>query len=372
MSSITSWPSASIPGVVIPANSPPSDDRQNSIGTDSILRDRPERSAGCKPARQPVRFAVRALSGAIAPEGQGRDHEVRLRPTGSSQGGSAVSDRSRPLCRRRQSLKSGLPSLSALTVCACPLARDRCDGGAEGARRARSLHQCRRDGVRARRPPLHGAAHKHRRHAVGQPALSAAGQRPRAPCRPDRRGRRRGDIVAGARCGGTDRLRLRAAAADRRHRRRAQSGRTAGVGRRAWEPLLSLAKRRPQGDRRGLRRCRPHHPDFGRQQSRRGQCHGAARLARHLRSGHAPLHALYRQPGRPHAPHGDRGHPGRARARPARADARRRRRLRHEGHGVCRSGAGAVAGAHGRPAGQVDLRALRGLPQRHAGPRQCD
>ena len=41
MSSITSWPSASIPGVVIPANSPPSDDRQNSIGTDSILRDRP-------------------------------------------------------------------------------------------------------------------------------------------------------------------------------------------------------------------------------------------------------------------------------------------------------------------------------------------
>ena len=129
--------------------------------------------------------------------------------------------------------------------------------------------------------PVPGGLEAPRRQRV-PPALSGAGQGPRALCRRLCRLRRRGDLPSGARCGRADRGRLRAAAGLRVDRRGDQGRRAAGLGRLPRQYRLRAALRRQGRDRGGVRERRPCRQASLCHQSRdRGQ-HGAARLPRRL------------------------------------------------------------------------------------------
>ena len=142
------------------------------------------------------------------------------------------------------------------------------------------------------------------------------------------------------------RRRSRRAAALRRHRQR----------------LHRCRGRRRRGDRGGVRArraCRAAR-DLGPARHRRAD--GAARRGRRLRSGDRALHAATPARGGVVRPEERaRGDPRRAAEPRARRRARRRRQFRHPQLLLSRIRAGGLGGASARPAGEMDLRAPRGV-----------
>ena len=88
--------------------------------------------------------------------------------------------------------------------------------------------------------------------------------------------------------GRTDRGRLRAAAGHRRHRRRRQARRDAGLGRLQGQHLLRRDPRRQGQDRGGLRQGRACRQGASRHQPRHHRVDGAARLGRRLQRHRRP------------------------------------------------------------------------------------
>ena len=135
------------------------------------------------------------------------------------------------------------------------------------------------------------------------------------------------------------------------------------------ECLLRWRAWRCGGDRRRLCPRRPRDPvrDLGAARHRRAD--GAARRARRLRSADRPLHGLCRQRRRGAAEERSRHHARRAAGKSPRADAGRRRQFRHPRHDLCRVRAGGMGGEKARPAGEMDHRAPRVVPERLPGAR---
>ena len=167
---------------------------------------------------------------------------------------------------------------------------------------------------------------------------------------------------------------------DRRRLRRAAGRRRHGDGRRR-RPAAGPRRSRPTTpSSTGISATRPRptrlspsgacHQARSRQQSRDPQRDGAARGARRLRFGDRRHHALHDEPESAcRAPRALRLSWARARAQAARHRARRRRRLRLEDLHLRRGDGLRLGGQEDRPAGQMDGRAHRGLPDRRARPR---
>ena len=300
-----------------------------------------------------------------------RDSAIRERARRVAQRGRAAPHRARALHRR--SRVGGRPARRVRAVAdrprRDPLGRYRVRRENAGCRRG--VHRRRARARRHRRDPARRAPPRARRHADVR-RVDAGPRRWARPLRRragrDRRGRN-GGAGAGRRGGGGARPGRSARRVGRRARCRRR--RTGDLGRRAGQRLPRLGGRERAGGRRRVRaggtrgaRPAPRH-------SRRRRRDGAARCDRCVGRRDRTLHAHRRHAGR-----GARAEDARrvgvqgAAADDPRADARRRRRLRHEGPGVPGVRRGALCGAARRPHGQVARLAARELPRRHARPRR--
>ena len=214
------------------------------------------------------------------------------------------------------------------------------------------------------------AAPQRRRAAVRSAALSVADRQGAFRRRSGGDGRRR-NRARGERRRREDRDRLRRLAGRGRNHCGRAPGCAAGARRRAVECLLRWRAWRRGGDRRRLCPRRPRDPvrDLGAAHHRRAD--GAARGARRLRRRERPLHRLCRQWRRGAAEERSRHHARRAAGKSPRADAGRRRQFRHPRHDLCRIRGGGVGGEKARPAGEMDHRAPRVVPERLSGARSC-
>ncbi len=203
-------------------------------------------------------------------------------------------------------------------------------------------------------------------------AAAAADHRQGALCRRsdgdgDRRYAGRGE----GRCrAGRDRLRGDPVGdPDRGH---GEARRARGMGRLPRQHLQPCRARQEAGDRRGDQVGGKSNQAALRDHAGACAVHGAARHARGLRSRRGSHDAIRRRavssPGAQHA--------GAERLQGAREQdagdlGRCRRRLRHQGLAIYRASPDLVGGAQAGPAGEVDLRSLRGRDGRRTRPRQC-
>ena len=242
-------------------------------------------------------------------------------------------------------------------------------GRGEDARRPRDLHRCRSRARRHRRDPAGGAPSGSRRQADVRRVDAGARRRARPLRRRAGRDRRRRDGGAGA------------------GRRRGGGARP----RRACPPYrTSSARPRPARRRSGTRR-RATSASTGRTATRR-RWRPRSRSAAHVARVRLLDTRVAPSPRWSRAPRSARGTPRRGRytltagtqgvalvrkmlaesvfkvppQQDPRADARRRRRLRHEGAGVPGVRRAPLRGAARRPAGEVARLAARELPRRHA------
>ena len=162
----------------------------------------------------------------------------------------------------------------------------------------------------------------------------------------------------------TGRDRLRAVARRDVGRRGARRRRAADRRRSAGQRLPRLAHRRRQGRRCRLRAGRSCRLADARQPSHRHEPDGAARRRRAVRSGERPLHAACLQPEHPHQPRPRRPRARRRTRGRALRRTRCRRRLRRQELRLCRACAGPVGGQAHRPAGEMDRKPQRGVPDR--------
>ena len=163
--------------------------------------------------------------------------------------------------------------------------------------------------------------------------------------------------------------RLRAAAVGHRHPRGGRARRARPLERARLEPVRGLGRGRRARRRRRLRVGRAHRPARHLGAAHHRRAHGAARGPRRLRRADRALHALRRLGRRGAAEGRSRGGAGRAGGGGARGGRGRGRQLRHAEQLLSRVRAGRVGGAAPRPAGEVDVRAPRGVPDRLPGAR---
>ncbi len=218
-------------------------------------------------------------------------------------------------------------------------------GRHQGHRHRRSQDDAGRAGCLDRRRPERGRLRPAQDPDPGAQPRRHADEDADAPFPGHRQGalRRRSGGLRGRRHAGRGqgrgrgrRARHRVPAGGDRRARGGQARRTCCVRRRARQSLPRLPVWRQRQGGRGLRQGRARHPHAPGQQPHRGLRHGAALGDRHLRSGHRPLHAACRQPGRVRveAPDG-RSLEDQAGA-DARADRQCRRLVRHEGLALSR------------------------------------
>ena len=267
-------------------------------------------------------------------------------------------------CARRTPMRASAPSTPTRPR-PCP-ACSRCSPAPTSSPTASSPSRTSRGRSIRRRP----APQQERRTAVHGAALSAA----------DRQGalRRRGGGHGGRRDGlcGQGRRRGRSRSITTCCRRWSRPSRRRGrtrpsCTRHRLERLLRCRARRRRGDRRRVRPRRPCDAlrDLGAARHRRAD--GAARRARRLRCRDRTLHRLCRQRRRGAAQGRSRHHPRRAAGEGPRAHAGRRRQFRHPRHDLSRVRAGGLGREKTRPAGEMDQRAPRVVPERLPGARSC-
>ena len=168
----------------------------------------------------------------------------------------------------------------------------------------------------------------------------------------------------------TDSSRLRAVARRHLHRRGAETGRAARLGRLPRQYLLRRTDRRQGRDRCRLCARGAHRQASLCHQPGHRRDHGAARRGRRLSCRRQALHALHRlaapASGARRSRQGAESH----REQDPHRHRRHRRQLRHEVADLQRNPAGAVGVQAHRPAGEMDQHALGSLPERRAGARQ--